>query len=206
MQAFFLAILAWLMFPWVFWTLIGILSLVAYKLVGVGQDEDEFSFGALFVTSLIIVGLIYRHDTAWALMTTWPSNLYVVAGYAAVGFGVMSYKWLTLLADFRPKAQAWLETDRNSFKGAETKSKALSEHAFPKRGYCYTSMVTFCETPAGNISYYPNWRMFPLANWLTFWPFFSVSVIFDPLLRLSRRVVKLCGEALEAIAKKFSVS
>lgn len=192
-----LTILAFLTLWWVFWPIVTILTLITYFTVN-KKDEDDFEAGALALLAVTIAGLTHYFD-AWFIFT-WPTVLYTVGGYVAIGVVIMGYKWLTLLSDFKVKAKEWLNANE-SYLGL--RYEALSRHVF---GY-NTNKVIVSEAPDHvKPIYYLNWRTFPLANWVVFWPFFSLSVVLDPILRITRRVIKWCGEIFEAIAKKFAVS
>lgn len=197
-----LTILAFLTLWWVFWPIVTILTLITYFTVN-QKDEDDFEAGALALLAVTIAGLTHYFD-AW-LIFAWPTVLYTVGGYVAIGAVIMGYKWLTLLSDFRPKAREWLKEREHLNETPEDKRKGLSNALY---GYHDNNKVKVLRDLSPEVPpiYFLNWRAFPLANWVVFWPFFSLSVILDPILRVTRRVIKWCGEIFEAIAKKFAVS
>jgi len=195
-----LTILAFLTLWWVFWPIVTILTLITYFAVSKNKDDD-FESGALALLALTIVGLTHYFG-AWFLFT-WPTVLYTVGGYVAIGVVIMGYKWLTLLSDFRTKAKEFLKSIPEGGSVAE-KAQRLDSHVFGSYGRHVK--VDTVDGPDSRAFYYLNWRTFPLANWVVFWPFFSLSVVLDPILRVTRRVIKWCGEIFEAIAKKFAVS
>lgn len=197
-----LAILAFLTLWWVFWPIVTILTLITYFTVN-KKDEDDFESGALALLAVTIAGLTHYFG-AWFLFA-WPTVLYTVGGYVAIGAVIMGYKWLTLLSDFRPKAREWLQERERLDETLDDKRKGLSRALYNSYTHSNRVIVFQAATHVKPI-YYLNWRAFPLANWVVFWPFFSLSVILDPILRVTRRVIKWCGEIFEAIAKKFAVS
>ena len=195
-------LLTFLLIPYIFWGLITLSLIAVYACV---HDEDEFHGGAGLLSLGLVALVLYRFDELRALAFSWPGGAYVVGGYLAAGLFVMGVKWLMVLVDFKERAGKWLkEHPEISERSFGAKRNELAHHLYGYRSNI--SRVEFEGPDSAHRTYYPNYRYFPLANWLTFWPVFSISVILDNVHEFAKTLVKWAGNTLERLAKRFSVS
>lgn len=183
--------------PYIYWSLIIGLGSWSYYLA---HDEDDFHWGAGILVALMVAALSWQFPIVFTTLTSWPEAAYALGGYVVVGVLVAAYKWYGILVDFKERAPQWMETVKVDSR--TDKHVRLSSLIYGCYGKVSMTGITQDSPPR----YYPNWKGFPISNWITFWPLFSLSIAFDALGRVAKRLVNSIGAALERVAKKFSVS
>lgn len=193
------AILSFFLIPWVVYSILTVAVLVAYGLIH-GDNHCEDS--AALVSVLALAYATYVFEPLRSILLSWPGALWVVLGYLVAGFVVAGIKWLLVLTDFKVRAGKWLK-EQNTFTNLKGTNQ---QNILNEMGYCLYDNRYSNKIAASNGSYYPNWRGFPVANWVLFFPFFTFSVAFEPISRFVKYVLAQAGALIERVSKLFSVS
>jgi hypothetical protein len=187
------------LFAWTFWPIVVLLPIIAYMAVQTAAKEDSGSFAAIFLMSVVVGLLTYKYQWIRDLFTSWTSIAYVIGGYVLAGFLVSLYKWFMVLFDFKKlkeEVRAEITKLKNSGTLGDELNRVLSNH-YAK---CYVDV-----DDNNVVTIYPNWKEHPIGVWWVYWPFFILSVVFDPLKRIIENLYERLKDFYNFIAKQFSV-
>lgn len=194
-----ITILDYLLLGWLFWPVAIVPLLIAYALVN--ADDSDCAVGALILSAVALGACLYRYPEFRAFAFTWSGAAWLVGGYVVAG-GILSlWKWVNVLMDFKRKAPEALKKVKRPDAPSEI-AENLGRSIF---GYGKSHYVVSGDGLNGDSVYYPNYKVFPIATWWVYWPFFTLSVVFDPINRLIRRVYDLLKGVYERMARTVAV-
>lgn len=184
-----------LMVWWVYWPMSILLLSCGYAL---GHQEDEFHPEALIFLGALLAGILYRFDNLRHFLLSWDGALLGAGGYLMIGAAISLCKWMQKLDGFKTFAKDWLPKNKPDPRNFTPPQKERLERA-------WTDTYATGRVTEQDGVFFLNWRKFPLATWWIYWPFFSFSVILDPIRDLVNTIIAWFGNRLEQLAKIFSV-
>lgn len=206
---FLISVLDFLFLSWFFYPVIVILPIICYAIVFKTSEENEFPVEPSFLLIPVIGALLWRFPSLRGLFADWHVYLYVVGGYVLAGFLLSLYKWIMVLVDFRKPnvkimigcCRSDIET-RYSHNHNAAKDQQVAEQL--RRDYQFKNCLVTVN-PDRSITIYPDRHKYPIATWWVYWPFFLLSVVFDPLKRVIEKLTEWTKTFYESIARRFSV-
>lgn len=193
------SILTFMLLGWFFWPLTAVLVLWTYCLVR-GEDDD-FSYWATLFMGAVIASVIYRYDHIRVWIWNAEHATWCIVAYIAVGFLIAVHKWTNHLMAFKSAGRKEVADIAKRHpdweKGSTDFIRSLRSALSLKGDSVYYSPEK---------GYYLNWREFPIGNWWAYWPFFILSVVFDPIRRACRWTVNRLKKFWEGLAKYFAVN
>lgn len=178
---------------WVFWPLEFLLFLLLYATVKPTSrdDAEDFRGPGIVILVLILAAVWYR--CGWP---TWTHLFEGIGLYIVAGFFLSLYKYWWVLHDFKRDAPAVLLHFTPTIHSPDACIKLCSNLSLPMGSVNY-------DVSRG--IYIINWKEFPIAIWWIYWPCFVLSVVFDPLERVIRELMRWMRRFYAKLAEEFSV-
>lgn len=190
--------ITFLAYTWAFYILA--LATVVVSYIWVMDTDDRYRDGYFpFGPTLIVGAFIYILATRFDVLKQfiiWPNIMATIGGYLLIGFFVSLFRYVRRLSEFKEYAT---ERKSENFKGSID-----SEYINSMRGdlkYKFHN-VTF-EEKTGKFSL-DHKRSNITRHWI-YWPFFLVSVVFDPIGDFVKFSVKRLGFLYQHLSKKYAV-
>ena len=204
-----------LLTAWLFWPVVSLMALVAIVVLaeGLANDEANFRPAPLALLVLVAAGLAFHFDWVHQYLGDWRAWTYGLGGYVLAGFLVSMYKWTMKALDFRRDQSVTIKnlilTTREQVEKDEpllSKEKQANEVARIINRRDYHGKTVASVNTDGTISVCLNSESFPIASWWTYWPYFLLSVVLDPIHRLVMRLLNWLRDVYHRIARFFSVN
>jgi hypothetical protein len=192
-MSFFIEVFTWLAVTAAFYPLVVVALVATYFIVAKSIDESDFPFSPLLVLGAIGVIAVIRYP-GLAVLFQWPNVLLTAGAYLAIGFFVSLFKWIRKLSDFRVYALQ----KRTDY------PEASSEKFLERVQGSYNSDYHEAKLNKEGRVYLPHDVSELTSQWF-YWPFFILSVLFDPIKTAVNAGVAYFRSFYEYLSNHFSV-
>ncbi len=180
----------WLMASWLFFAFASIFIIWAFSGI---RKENEFKFFPAFLLALVVAGCYYKWPGIRHFFH-WPMILWTAGSYILIGGLTTIVKWFSILRRFREESGAVFAANKTS----------VEERRF-------FSVENELHLPTSSIDVVNgramlNWRKFSFGAWWSYWPYFSLSLILEPMLMGVDYLLELCRGIYVKMAQSFSVA
>jgi hypothetical protein len=222
MAAFFLGVEAWLLVPWVFYSLVCVLGVLAICSLSKIENQNTFSVWSFLLSVVIVVLAIHHYEVSWNYVTAHPW-LWIIAGlaYVIVGVIVASYKWYMYASSVKEKfiefvnqwlwvhptatmeeLRAWQELDadwKSNFIGKFTSLGFRYEGSFYKEDQDVTySVIVKAVVPR----VHQNKSL--ITEWIALWPLVAIVIITQELVGdIFRLAFKFVRNVFQSLADRM---
>ena len=226
-MSYLTSVIDFLVLTWLFWPLLVLIPIVCYFMVLDAVRHEHYPLMPELLLAAVIAAVVYHFPVLHLYAFSWQVWALAVPVYIVAGFGIAFYKWMAVIHDFRAsgpaaiiastRADVWQEAvkaNRVKWTGPELVKEVSSrlDRYWDRKAVIEVppsrcpDQLTQAEFSAVALRVYPNWKKHPIATWWVYWPFFALSVVFDPIERFIRQLTAWLKGVFNGVARKFSVS
>lgn len=206
--------ITWLALSWLFFPIAAITILTTY--FNVKNERNEFPI----FSGIVIGGLVYLASFRFEELAkfSWNNIFYVLGAYVLAGFLVSLFQWIKTLREFKVFATdakkrliESFEEDVNglmSRNAGYTRKEAVDSTTKSHKSSLRSSLshnfknVNFDEQTG---KFYLGVDKSTMSKHWVYWPFFALSIIFDPITEFVNFVIDYAKNLFTSISKRFAV-